>query len=349
MKNNINIIIIENSKMQRKFIRKILESISEASITKQFKIYDAKTLADAREINSEFELQIILSALELKDAHGIETVTKIKSFAPKVPLVVLTGTENEKLGMDAIHAGAQDYLSKSAVNEIVLKRTIGYALERGKMLNQVTEQREKLSSLANKLSKYLSPQVYNSIFTGDKDVKIGTVRKKLTIFFSDIVGFTTTSENMKQDELVDWLNTYLNEMANIALKYGGTVDKFIGDAVMVFFGDPETLGDEKDATKCVQMAREMIEAAKRVNVGIRIGINTGFCTVGNFGSEARMDYTIIGPPVNLSARLESNSEPNRIQISDTTYHLIKDEIKCEKRGDIRVKGIDRDIETYWVL
>ncbi len=179
-----------------------------------------------------------------------------------------------------------------------------------------------MEMLSNKLSKYLSPQVYDSIFTGKKDVKIGTVRKKITIFFSDIVGFTSTSENMKQEELVKWLNDYLNEMANIALKYGGTVDKFIGDAVMVFFGDPESLGDEEDAGKCVNMAKEMVEVAKKIEVGIRVGINTGFCTVGNFGSESRMDYTIIGAPVNLAARLESNLEPNRIQISDTTYHLV---------------------------
>ncbi len=249
--------------------------------------------------------------------------------------------------MDAIQAGAQEYLSKSAVNEIILKRTMIYALERAQMLSEVKKQKDKMEMLSNKLSKYLSPQVYDSIFTGEKDVKIGTTRKKLTIFFSDIVGFTTTSENMKQDELVKWLNDYLNEMANIALKYGGTVDKFIGDAVMVFFGDPESKGEEQDAINCVNMAREMVFAAKKLDVGIRIGINTGFCTVGNFGSESRMDYTIIGPPVNLSARLESNSEPNRIQISDTTYHLVKDKIDCELRGSIRVKGIDRDIETYW--
>ncbi len=347
MKKNIKLIIVENSGMQRKFIKKIFEDISRNSTSVHFEIADVKTLADVQEYKKEFELDIILSALELKDAQGIETVTKIKAFAPNIALVVLTGTENEQLGMDAIQAGAQDYLSKSAVNEIILKRTMIYALERAQMLSVVKKQKDKMEMLSNKLSKYLSPQVYDSIFTGEKDVKIGTTRKKLTIFFSDIVGFTTTSENMKQDELVKWLNDYLNEMANIALKYGGTVDKFIGDAVMVFFGDPETKGEEKDAINCVNMAKEMVLAAKKLDVGIRIGINTGFCTVGNFGSESRMDYTIIGPPVNLSARLESNSEHNRIQISDTTYHLVKDKIDCELRGSIRVKGIDRDIETYW--
>jgi adenylate cyclase len=117
---------------------------------------------------------------------------------------------------------------------------------------------------------------------------------------------------------------------------------------MIFFGDPETNGEKEDAIRCVLMAIEMRERAKHLGMDIRIGINTGECTVGNFGSEDRMDYTIIGGNVNLASRLESNSEPGKILISQSTYELVKDSIHCESRGNVRVKGIDRDIMTYWV-
>ena len=122
-----------------------------------------------------------------------------------------------------------------------------------------------------------------------------------------------------------------------------------GDAVMVFFGDPETAGIKMDAIKCVMMAKEMIKKVKTFGIEIRTGIHTGIYTVANFGSEERMDYTIIGRSVNLASRLESNSEPGKIQISSATYDLVKDQLHCEPHGEIQVNGIDRKIMTYWAV
>lgn len=206
----------------------------------------------------------------------------------------------------------------------------------------------QLQALSAKLSKYLPTQLYNSIFTGNNSVKIEAFKKKLTVCFSDVVGFTSNAEIMPEHEFSSWLNTYLNCMAEIIIKHEGTLDKFIGDAVMVFFGDPETAGEKDDAIKCVKMAIDMLHKAKELNIDIRVGINSGECTVGNFGCESRMDYTIVGGVVNLASRLESNSEPGRILISEATYALIKDEIDCTPRGRIHVKGIHHEIMTYWV-
>ncbi len=114
-----------------------------------------------------------------------------------------------------------------------------------------------LEALSNKLSKYLAPQVYSSIFSGRHSVEVSSTRKKLTIFFSDIAGFTETTDNLESEELTALLNRYLNEMSKIALQHGATVDKFIGDAIMVFFGDPETRGAREDARACVKMAIAM--------------------------------------------------------------------------------------------
>ena len=220
--------------------------------------------------------------------------------------------------------------------------------------------KEKIDQLASKLSRYLSPQVYQSIFSGKKNVKIEAYRKKLTVFFSDIKGFTEITDRLEPEVLSTLLNSYLNEMSKIALKYGGTIDKFVGDAILIFFGDPETKGERKDAHSCILMALEMQKRMYYLRklwkdqgianpLGIRIGINTGYCNVGNFGSENRLDYTIIGGEVNLASRLESNAMTGQILISQETYALIKKDIICEKKDEIKVKGIAHKIQTYQVV
>ena len=219
---------------------------------------------------------------------------------------------------------------------------------------------EQLEGLSQKLAKYLSREVYHSIFSGQKDVKIESYRKKLTVFFSDIQGFTELSDRVESEVLTSILNSYLNEMSKIAHQHGGTIDKFIGDAIMIFFGDPETKGTKQDAYCCVKMAldmrKQLIIMQKQWELmgianplRVRMGINTGYCTVGNFGSDDRMDYTIVGSQVNLASRLESLAETDQILISQDTYSLIRDSIECVKKEEVKVKGIAYPVQTYQVI
>ena len=227
-------------------------------------------------------------------------------------------------------------------------------------ISQRIQTQKRIEQLTTKLSKYLSPQVYKSIFSGKKNVKIEAYRKKLTVFFSDIKGFTEITDRLEPEVLSSLLNSYLNEMSKIALKHGGTIDKFVGDAILIFFGDPETKGEKEDAKACALMALEMKERMKFLrkiweNQGIskpleiRIGINTGYCNVGNFGSKERLDYTIIGGEVNLASRLESNAAIGQILISHETYVLIKEHILCEKKGELSVKGLAHKVQTYQLI
>ena len=222
------------------------------------------------------------------------------------------------------------------------------------------QQRQRYSRLASSLAKYLSPQVWESIFSGKRNTKLESQRKKLTVFFSDIKGFTDLAEELEPEVLTELLNTYLNDMSRIALKYGGTIDKFIGDSIMIFFGDPKTRGYRKDALAAVSMAIEMQKhmqvlrkqwIAKGIEnpLRIRIGINTGYCTVGNFGAESRMDYTLLGREVNLASRLESAAEPNQILLSNETWSLVKDVVLCQSKGEIQVKGFSRSVPIYKVI
>jgi adenylate cyclase len=224
----------------------------------------------------------------------------------------------------------------------------------------LNEKNDQLEALSGKLAKYLSRQVYDSIFEGKTDVQVQSYRKELTVFFSDIAGFTDLTDRLEAEVVSDVLNRYLSEMAVIADGCGGTIDKFIGDGVMIFFGDPQTHGRQQDAIQCVGMALQMKQRTEELNsewvdlVGpeplhVRIGINTGFCTVGNFGSEDRLDYTIVGGAVNAASRLEATAQSDQIQISHATYSLVKDDFYCRPLGDINVKGISHQLRTYEVV
>jgi adenylate cyclase len=217
----------------------------------------------------------------------------------------------------------------------------------------------KLANFSTKLSKYFSPEVYNSLFTGELDVKVQTQRKLLTIFFSDLEGFTELTERLEPEVLTELLTHYLTEMSKISLRWGGTIDKYIGDAIMIFFGDPASKGEKADAVNCVRMAMEMVDQLAEIRaiwkdkglalpLNARMGIHTGICTVGNFGSEDRLDYTVIGNGVNLASRLESNAKPNSILISEDTYLHVRSEINCSKNNTIKVKGVSYPVQTYKV-
>lgn len=244
------------------------------------------------------------------------------------------------------------------------KRLMRLSDRNEKNLKEVTttldEKNAMLERLSSQLSKYLSPQVYESIFRGVKQVELSTERKKLTVFFSDIKDFTATTDDLEPEDITFLVNDYLTEMSKIALKHGATIDKFIGDAMMIFFGDPTTKGIKEDAVACVKMAIEMQRymmtlRAKWTEMGfarpfhMRVGINSGFCNVGNFGSDERMDYTIIGGEVNLAARLEEVSDPDGITLSYETFALVRDFVDAERGELITVKGIHRKITPYKLI
>jgi len=267
-----------------------------------------------------------------------------------VPKEIIEAAEKGSLEPLEMDVGAQTFLFYVvAVPEFEFVNIYG---------TDITAAKDNERILA-KLAKYFSPQVYASIFSGDLEVKIQTKRKRLTVFFSDIKGFSEITERLEPEVLTELITEYLTAMTEIAVRHGGTVDKYIGDAIMVFFGDPNTQGIKEDALACVNMAIEMKASLREIRklwqdkgisqpLDIRIGIHTDTCTVGNFGSNDRLDYTTIGNGVNLASRLESNAEPNQILISEDTHLLIRDAIVCEKLEKIQVKNIKHPIQTYEV-
>jgi len=297
---------------------------------------------------------LILLDIMMPEMDGYEVLRRLRADprTSEIPVVFLTAMTDSGQEERGLQLGAVDYITKPVSPPIVLARVRNHLA--------LSERTRTVRNLATKLSRYLAPQVYRSIFEGTQDVTLTTRRKKLTVFFSDIKDFTETTSNLQPEDLNYLLNKYFTEMSKIAIEYGGTIDKFIGDAMVIFFGDPETRGVKEDAIQCVRMAMAM--QRRLADLGEiwrdkgydkpfrqRIGINTGFCNVGNFGSDFRMNYTIIGPEVNLAARLEQTSDTGGITMSYETYALVRDVVEAEERPPVRAKGIAREIKAYAVV
>lgn len=241
-----------------------------------------------------------------------------------------------------------------------------YALYAHKKILKMEMHIKKLSNeltmnklLAYKLSRYVTPTVWKAIHEG-RERALTTQRKRVTVFFSDIQGFSTLTEELDDKVLTDLLNMYLEEMARIATKHKGTIDKFIGDALMVIFGDSESEGVKADCLRAVSMAIEMRKKMKELRhrwydqgikheLNIRMGINTGFCTVGTFGTSAYRDYTVLGFNVNFASRLETAANPGEILISHESYSLVKDVVICRDNGEISFKGVSQTMKVYQVV
>jgi adenylate cyclase len=215
----------------------------------------------------------------------------------------------------------------------------------------MTEEKDK-ARIRDMFGKYVSPRVVDQIL--ENPPELGGVDKNITVFFSDIRGFTTFSEAMTPQELVNHLNQYLTAMTDIILDYQGTLDKYVGDEIMCFWGAP--LPQEEHAILACQCALQQMETLNKMNenwppekqINIGIGINSGIMTVGNMGSMGRMNYTLMGDNVNLGARLEGTNKQylTNIIISEFTYGLVKERIIARELDNIRVKGKNKPVLIY---
>ncbi|UCD90889.1 MAG: PAS domain S-box protein [Desulfobacterales bacterium] len=221
------------------------------------------------------------------------------------------------------------------------------------------EEQGKVEKAYRLLSKYVAPQLVDTISDGEIDQIWKHNRKKLTLFFSDIKDFTSITDTLEPEDMAKVLNEYLTEMNTIINKYRGTLAQVIGDGLYVIFGAPKSTSDRDHAIRCVKMAIDMQRKMSALNkrwfkqgidevLQIRCGINTGMATVGGYGSSERKEYTAMGMQTNIAARLEQTCTPGGIFISHTTWALVSDDISCSEHGKINVKGLNRLIRAYSV-
>lgn len=234
----------------------------------------------------------------------------------------------------------------------------GVAFLSSTLTRYATEGREK-RQYRKTLMKYLSPSLVETIMTDLDWASLRAEKKTLTVLFSDVRGFTTFSEKFPPETVIATLNEHLNMMVSVIFRHQGTLDKFVGDCVMAFWGAP--LAQPNHAELAARAALEMIQGLEKLNekwqsegrptLHIGVGINTGEMLFGNIGSEQRMDFTVIGDSVNLGARLESSTKELHaaIVISEATYELIRDVAKVRPLGEIHVKGKQQGIVVYELL
>tara|TARA_Y100001968_G_scaffold304622_1_gene319776 strand:+ start:3291 stop:4562 length:1272 start_codon:yes stop_codon:yes gene_type:complete len=220
--------------------------------------------------------------------------------------------------------------------------------------NYAANQRYRLHTYVTRsvLQRYLPSALVDQAERGELSLDEAPKRRVVTVMFTDIVGFTSLSERLGPEALGSLLNRLLGEIATLALEHGATVDKFIGDCIMVVFGAPQQVPPEQQVERCVALAIEIhkrvIEIGAEQNLNARSGINTGEVVVGNFGSAARSDYTVLGPAVNIAARLEASSQPGRILMGPESARLLGDQNKLESAGKLQLKGVSEPIEGWFV-
>lgn len=235
-----------------------------------------------------------------------------------------------------------------------------FAAHKEHLKDSLTSLREKdrlITLLNQRLAKYVTTSVVDELAKEENLAILSHQRRKITVFFSDIQGFSVISDALEAEELAQLLNEYFGEMIHIVLQFGGTLDKLMGDGMMVVFGAPAAIEPPEGAMHCVQMACNMQERLTVLNdqwrsrgypypIKVRMGISTGVTTVGSFGSDVWLNYTAIGVPVNTAARLQQAAKPGEILLSHSTYSLVSDQVEADDLGETHLKGLHYPLSVY---
>jgi adenylate cyclase len=304
---------------------------------------------------------VILQDLVMPELDGLTLVRYFRASQTTrdVPLIVLSSKEEAVTKAEAFALGANDYMVKLPDRLEVIARlryhSKGYInlLER----NEAHEQLEKANRIIRKtFGRYLSEDVVNSILESPEGAALGGEKRFVTIMMTDLRGFTSIGERLPAEDVVSIINIYLETMTEVILKYQGTIDEFIGDAIFVIFGAP--ILRDNDAKRAVACAVEMQLAMAEVNrrcmekgypkVEQGIGINTGQLVVGNIGSKKRMKYGVVGRNVNLTARIESYTVGGQILISETTMEECGPILRIDDQMEVMPKGVKKPITIYEV-
>ena len=222
---------------------------------------------------------------------------------------------------------------------------------------KLTQTNKTLDALTKNLSRFVPNVVVNALMQDAQDEIVRLKRQEITVFFSDIVGFTTMTERLEPEQLATIMSDYFTEMSLICDRWNGTLDQFIGDAIVIFFGAPDSTGAKNDATQAIGMALEMNEKINHLrhkwsqeglnfNFQARMGLSTGFSHVGNFGAANRLHYTALGNVVNEAARIQAWGQAGQILLSQDTYGYIKDSYDCREYDTVTLKGQSRQLRLY---
>jgi class 3 adenylate cyclase len=327
----IKILIVDDEEGVRISLKKVLHRDG-------YDITTAENGMEAIDIVREHinEIETVISDFKMPGLDGLETLMEIGKLNPEIIRIILTGYATLDRAIESVNSGIDGFLTKPFDNKEI-------------------RQKIKEFHIKKRLKQFVPSQVLNELQKFSEN--LAPRNQKVTVLFTDIRGFSKISEALSPLDLSDLLNlNYFYPLDNIIFKHNGTLDKHIGDSIMGIFGAPITQDD--DAKRAVTCAIEMRNKVAEINEGmikknikipVGFGISTGESMVGIFGSAIRKEYTALGRPVNLAARLERIAKEDQILICSKTYELIKDSFKVEKIDNISLKGMEGEISIYNVI
>ena len=294
-------------------------------------VITAESGRDALNRLRDTEIDIVLLDLVMPDIDGREVLAQIKAdeHLRALPVIMISGRQDMDQIIDCIQVGADDYLLKP-VNSVLLSARIKSGIERKRWHDKEERYRRQLEKreqfIRQTFGRYISDAIVEEILEKPEGLQLGGDLRTVTLMMSDIRSFTTLVEHLPPEQVVAILNRYLGTMTDIILRHGGTVDEFLGDAILAAFGAPTE--SENHAMQAVTCAIEMQAAMAEVNaknrvdelpeVEMAIALNTGEVVAGNIGSERRSKYGFVGHQVNVTSRIEDDARPNEILVSEQT-------------------------------
>ena len=306
-------------------------------------------------------VDLILIDLGSSEQSGLRLLRELKSSDEwrHIPVVVMSGSAETESVVRCIEAGAEDYLFKP-LNPVLLRARIGAGIERKRWLDRESQYRSELERnerfIRKVFGRYLSAEIVETLLGDPEGLDLGGIQRTVTVMMADIRGFTTICEKLPPNRVVTLLNNYLGTMADIIMKHSGTVDEFIGDAILAIFGAPISRTD--DADRAIECALEMQRAMKQLNlinmqeglppIAVGISLNTGPVIAGNIGSEKRSKYGVVGHTVNQTARIEEHCPGDAIYVAKSTLQATRKVPCIEEHIRIQAKGIHQALEVYRV-
>ena len=359
--NRGSVLVIDDNEMNLDLMKRYLNRQGHSVMV-------AESGRRALELMKSGAFDLVLLDVMMPEMDGYEVLREIKGHEEwrHLPVIMISALDEMDSVVRCIEIGAEDYLPKP-FDPVLLKARTDACLEKKRLRDIEVEQKRLLSELNTALEvrnrflqkifgRYLSEEVVHSILETPDGLKIGGEKRDVTIMMADLRGFTSISEQTSPESVVDILTVFLETMTDIILKYQGTINEFIGDAILVIFGAP--LPREDHAVRAVACAIDMQLAMDEVNqrianagnpqIAMGIGINTGSAVVGNIGSSRRAAYTVIGRNVNLASRIESCTAGGQIFISGSTREACGESLKIVDRMEIVAKGVKGPIAIYEV-
>ena len=325
-------------------------------------VITASSGQQALDILASKPVDAILLDLIMPDMDGHEVLRQVKSNEAlrSTPIIVISGMQDTQGIIRCIEAGADDYLFKP-FNAVLLQARIQAGLERKRWHDKEQAYRDQLERsqrfIRHTFGRYVSDEIVENLLEKPEGLKLGGDQREVTILMADIRGFTSICEQLAPNRVVKLLNIYLGAMSEIIIEHLGTIDEFIGDAILAIYGAPTTRKDDVvRALKCALAMQKAISDINKINlaeqlpeISIGIAVNTGTVVAGNIGSERRSKYGVVGHAVNLTARIEDHCQSGEILISESTLAAVEQPLTIGRSERVTAKGINKPVAIYELI